>query len=186
MPLRNYSLTWGTPTNFNGFCVLAASSSSGRQPNFAALNRVRHLCSAGWPSGWALAHILVAEVFCCFSCLSQTQTQWKFVDNTPLAVIFSTNHCCDDNSASWHSSAIRNINCPCLVPVRRYCKILVENCQIYQIHRYLGAVVCDDRIVISSVRKLVLRLPCSVDSSKNSLLIYFNISVMDRPTDSRL
>ena len=53
----------GTPTNFNGFCVLAAlyctASSSGRQPNFAALNRGRHLCSAGRPSGWALAHILV-------------------------------------------------------------------------------------------------------------------------------
>ena len=35
------------------------ASSSGRQPNFAALNRGRHLCLAGRPSGWALAHILV-------------------------------------------------------------------------------------------------------------------------------
>jgi len=35
------------------------SHPSGRQPNFAALNRGRHLCSAGRPSGWALAHILV-------------------------------------------------------------------------------------------------------------------------------
>jgi len=34
-----------------------------RQPNFAALNRGRHLCSAGRPSGWALAHIVV-RVFC--------------------------------------------------------------------------------------------------------------------------
>jgi len=33
--------------------------SSGHQPDFAALNRGRHLCSAGRPSGWALAHILV-------------------------------------------------------------------------------------------------------------------------------
>ena len=31
----------------------------GRQPNFAALNRGRHLYSAGRPSRWALAHILV-------------------------------------------------------------------------------------------------------------------------------
>ena len=57
---------WGTPTNFNGFCILAAyctASSSGRQPNFAALNRGRHLCSAGRPSGWALAHILVWLIF---------------------------------------------------------------------------------------------------------------------------
>jgi len=35
------------------------ASSSGRQPNFVALNRRRHLCSAGRPSGWAMAHILV-------------------------------------------------------------------------------------------------------------------------------
>ena len=39
--------------------VTARHSSSGRQPNFAALNRGRHLCSAGRPSRWALAHILV-------------------------------------------------------------------------------------------------------------------------------
>jgi len=39
--------------------VMVASSGS-RQPNFAALNRGRHLCSAGRPSRWALAHMLVA------------------------------------------------------------------------------------------------------------------------------
>ena len=37
------------------------SSSSGRQPNFAALNRGRHVHSAGRPSRWALAHILVVH-----------------------------------------------------------------------------------------------------------------------------
>jgi len=37
--------------------VTARDSSSGRQPNFAALNRGRHLYSAGRPSRWALAHI---------------------------------------------------------------------------------------------------------------------------------
>jgi len=51
----------GTPANFNGFRVCwqryCTASSSGRQPNFAALNRERHLCSAGRPSRWALAHI---------------------------------------------------------------------------------------------------------------------------------
>jgi len=53
---------WGTPVNFNRFVSwqrYCTASSSGRQPNFAALNRGRHLCSAGQPSGWALAHILV-------------------------------------------------------------------------------------------------------------------------------
>jgi len=39
--------------------VTAWHSSSGRQPNFAALNRGRHLYSAGRPSSWALANILV-------------------------------------------------------------------------------------------------------------------------------
>jgi len=39
--------------------ITARHCSSGRQPNFAALNRWRHLYSAGRPSRWALAHILV-------------------------------------------------------------------------------------------------------------------------------
>jgi len=42
------------------------ASSSGHQPNFVALNRGRRLCSAGRPSRWALAHILV-ENFLKFS-----------------------------------------------------------------------------------------------------------------------
>jgi len=37
--------------------ITAWHSSIGRQPNFAALNRGRHLYSAGRPSRWALAHI---------------------------------------------------------------------------------------------------------------------------------
>jgi len=37
--------------------VTTRQSSSERQPNFAALNRGRHLCLAGRPSRWALAHI---------------------------------------------------------------------------------------------------------------------------------
>ena len=39
--------------------VTARQSSSGRQPNFVALNRGRHLYSAGRPSRWALAHISI-------------------------------------------------------------------------------------------------------------------------------
>jgi len=39
--------------------VTARHSSSGREPNFAALSTWRHLYSAGRPSRWALAHILV-------------------------------------------------------------------------------------------------------------------------------
>jgi len=39
--------------------VTALHSSSGRQPNFTAFNRGRHLYSAARPSRWALARILV-------------------------------------------------------------------------------------------------------------------------------
>jgi len=42
--------------------ITAWHSSSGRQPNFAALNRGCHLYLAGRPSRWAFAHILVWEV----------------------------------------------------------------------------------------------------------------------------
>jgi len=43
--------------------VTTWQSSSAHQPNFADLNRGRHLCSAGWPSRWALANILVFGIF---------------------------------------------------------------------------------------------------------------------------
>jgi len=42
--------------------VTARHTSSGRQPNFAALNRGRHLYLAGQPSRWAVAHIS-SEIF---------------------------------------------------------------------------------------------------------------------------
>jgi len=54
------SLVWGTPANFNGFRVLAAllhATLVVGVSQTAALNRGRHLYSAGRPSRWALAHI---------------------------------------------------------------------------------------------------------------------------------
>ena len=56
------SLVWGTPANFNGFRILAAllhGTPVVGVSQTAALNRGRHLYSAGRPSSWALAHILV-------------------------------------------------------------------------------------------------------------------------------
>ena len=53
---------WGTPANFNGFHVLAALLHGTRVvgvSQFVAWNRRRHLHSAGRPSRWALAYILV-------------------------------------------------------------------------------------------------------------------------------
>ena len=61
------SLVLGHPCKFQRVwrlgSVTARHSSSGRQPNFAALNRGRHLYSAGRPSRWPLAHILVCKGF---------------------------------------------------------------------------------------------------------------------------
>jgi len=54
-------------TGFASWQRYCTASSSGRQPNFAALNRRRHLCSAGRPSRWALAHILVLFVLNCYA-----------------------------------------------------------------------------------------------------------------------
>ena len=54
------SLVWGTPRNFNGFRVLAAllhGTLAVGVSQTAALNRGRHLYSAGRPSRWAFAHI---------------------------------------------------------------------------------------------------------------------------------
>jgi len=53
------SLVWGTPGNFNGFRFLAAllhGTLVVGVSQIAALNRGRHLYSAGRPSRWALAH----------------------------------------------------------------------------------------------------------------------------------
>jgi len=53
----------GHPSKFQRLSCLgsvtAHHSGSGRQPNFAVLNRGRHLYLAGRPSRWALAHTLV-------------------------------------------------------------------------------------------------------------------------------
>jgi len=54
------SLVWGTPGNFNGFRILAVllhGTLVVGVSQTAALNRGRHLYSAGQPSRWALAHI---------------------------------------------------------------------------------------------------------------------------------
>jgi len=62
----------GHPSTFHQYLrlgsVTARYSSSGRQPNFAALNRGHHLYLAGRPSSWALAHILVGYVSSLFMC----------------------------------------------------------------------------------------------------------------------
>jgi len=57
---------WGTPANFNGFCVLVALLHNSQVVGVSqtvALNRGRHLYSAGRASHWAMAHVTVVVVF---------------------------------------------------------------------------------------------------------------------------
>jgi len=57
--------------------VSARHSSSGRQPNFAALNRGCHLYLAGRPPHWALAHILVIIYYMIvFLCVAGNFAVW--------------------------------------------------------------------------------------------------------------
>ena len=57
LTVREFGAPLQISTGFASWQRYCTASSSGRQPNFAALNRGRHLCSPGRPSGWALAHI---------------------------------------------------------------------------------------------------------------------------------
>ena len=60
------SLVWGTPANFNGFRVLSALLHDTLVVGInqtAAFNRGCHLYSAGRPSRWASAHILLLSFF---------------------------------------------------------------------------------------------------------------------------
>jgi len=64
------SVVWGTPANFNVFRVLAAllhGTLVVGVSQTAALNRGRHLYSAGRTSRWELAHILVLSFFLAYS-----------------------------------------------------------------------------------------------------------------------
>jgi len=77
----------GHPSEFQRFSRLASVtarySGSGRQPNFAVLNRGHHLCSAGRPSRWALAHILVR--ICSVPTQETAKHRAKF--SCPLSVV---------------------------------------------------------------------------------------------------
>ena len=77
--------------------VTAWHSRSGRQPNFAALNRGRHLYLAGRPSRWALAHILVCNDWQVEGmCSSYSLSQWHCVARVLCVCVVSGLHelCC--------------------------------------------------------------------------------------------
>jgi len=65
-------VVWDTPPNFNGFCFLAALLHGilvvgVSQTLRCWTEREHHLYSAGGPSRWALAHILVLSFFLAYS-----------------------------------------------------------------------------------------------------------------------
>jgi len=83
---ENVSLVWGTPANFNGLRVLAAllyGTLLVGVSQTAALNRWRHLYSAGRPSRWALAHIysFVWIGLLCRQCWGKTSEMSQFRPN---------------------------------------------------------------------------------------------------------
>ena len=100
------SLVWGTPANFNGFRVLAAllhGTLVVRVSQTAALNRGRHLYSAGWPSRWTLAHIsslehkLINEAVC-----HNSNQNRKLCDGAQMAIFgdFFASHICSEPRAA--------------------------------------------------------------------------------------
>ena len=61
--------------------VTARHFISGSQRNFAALNRRRHIYSAGRPSRWALAYILVIFLYLWKYASKRVSEQCRFVGN---------------------------------------------------------------------------------------------------------
>jgi len=126
------SSVWGTPANFKGFRVLAAYvtarySSSGRQPNFAVLNRGHHLYSAGRPSHWALDHILVHKCCRCSSTTTDPCFHSRFLSNTCIASHrFSVIYCA--------MSALRSFN------RNRFFRVW---CQIFHLALQFERYVCE-------------------------------------------
>ena len=66
-------------TGFASWQRYCTASTSGRQPNFAALNRGRHLYLAGRPSGWALTHISSSSFFIRILILKAISTVFSLV-----------------------------------------------------------------------------------------------------------
>jgi len=88
--------------------VTAWHCSSGRQPNFAALNRGCHVYSAGRPSRWALAHISSFYLFfhlCATDCVFSVNKyyQKRLTHRDAVWVLDSDGH--KKSCVRWGSSA---------------------------------------------------------------------------------
>ena len=98
------SLVRGTPGYFNVFHVLAALLHGTLVVGIsqtAALNRGRHLYSAGRPSRWALAHILVGWVTRWFThCSTDGQNVMILLFAYPVWFRLGSGVCCCE--CHWH------------------------------------------------------------------------------------
>ena len=129
----------GHPNEFHWLSSLgsdtARQSSSGRQPNFAALNRGRHRCSAGRSSRWALAHILVFNNHCERYCPDCDH----FSYNEPRAAGFR--HASKIRTKAtpcvevWHTSNLRRLRLGEEKSRKKKNKLQHENIMFYGRHR---------------------------------------------------
>jgi len=105
---------WGTPANFNGFRILAAllhGTVVVGVSQTAALNRGRHLYSAGRPSRWALAHILVVTVIklrlsTCF--YIPLDTKWVISETFFPAVLEKLNLTQEKQTLNWNTKILQH------------------------------------------------------------------------------
>ena len=99
--------------------VTARQSSSERQPNFAAFNRGCHLCLAGRPPRWALAHTLVATIF-------QSLWIWNIRYNVKKCTLISFHHC-------RHSNPLQS-SCTLALPLasRRHTRFIADSGSLVQ------------------------------------------------------
>jgi len=81
---------WGTQQISTAFAFwqrYCTACSSGRRSKFAAMNRGRHLYSAGRPSRWALVHVLVISLYQIFETtvvfpVDAGNKDWQFHNHT--------------------------------------------------------------------------------------------------------
>jgi len=146
-------VVWGTPANFNGFSslgsVTARQSSSGRQPNVAALNRGRHLYAAGRPSRWAVAHILVvSNLSITASCILNLKRKphWpSFVHRAFFALSTFP-------SPRWHTSSPVDVK-PRQPPFKPFFAETTERSRLHKV------VLCERRLSCNSRPSLVYWQP---------------------------
>jgi len=139
--------------------VTARHSGSGRQPNFAALNRGRHLYSTGRPSHWALAHISS------YSCIVKNKNYkllWSFlrrcIHNSCIGLHWRKD-CCDSSvySGGWFQRRVMRFVLWCR---QRHCNIISPYLCLYFYGwgAYIAAVTVTNNLLIEKHQFCGLRI----------------------------